>query len=237
MADMSNPSFLLCDTDVLIQFFIAKDLRPLYELKRAYGIQASIVAEVEVELRSNKKHKKLIDSQFDKAISSTVLEIFDEQRLSTFLTRSEDFLPSSVASATWSGIQATGKRYNLHVGIGEAYTHATAASLELPSASNDSQALNQLERKGFLIPSPVLRTYDLLAVSYQGELFANKHCEDFRKALLAVGEQIPEECRNRGFVEGLQGFNARIMDRGKPSVGRDDPRRHRYDRILLIDRK
>ena len=93
---MSNPPFLLCDTDLLIQFFVAQDLRPLRELKRAYGIQPSIVAEVEMELRSNKKHKKLIDAQFDRAMGS-ILQLFDERSMIKFLTGSEKFLPAAVA--------------------------------------------------------------------------------------------------------------------------------------------
>jgi hypothetical protein len=233
---MSNPSFLLCDTDFLIQFFVAQDLRPLRELKRAYGIQPSIVAEVEIELRSNKKYRKLIEPQFDKAMGS-ILQLFDEQSLSKFLAGSETFLPPAVASTTWSGIQARGRKYNLHVGIGEAYTHATAASLNLPSASNDSRALNLLEQKGLAVPSPVFRTYDLLVLTYQGELLTEADCESVRKALLAVGEPVPEECRNRGFVNGIQSLNARLLDRSKPAIGRDDPRRHQYDKILYVDRQ
>ena len=129
-----------------------------------------------------------------------------------------------------------GKKYNLHVGIGEAYTHAIAAALNLPSASNDSRALNLLEQKGLVVPSSVIRTYDLLVLTYQGELLMEADCEAVRKALLAVGEPVPEKCRNSGFVKGIQSLNARLLDRAKVAVGRGDARRHQYDQILYLDR-
>ena len=52
--------------------------------------------EVEMELRSNKKHKKLIDAQFDRAMGS-ILQLFDERSMIKFLTGSEKFLPAAVA--------------------------------------------------------------------------------------------------------------------------------------------
>jgi hypothetical protein len=54
---MSNPALLPCDSDVLVQLFLADELRPLQELKSSFDIQPVIVAEVDLELRWLGKYK------------------------------------------------------------------------------------------------------------------------------------------------------------------------------------
>lgn len=54
---MPNPAILPCDTDALVQFFLADEIRPFRHLKDVYGIQPTIVQEVDLELRWLGKYK------------------------------------------------------------------------------------------------------------------------------------------------------------------------------------
>lgn len=231
---MSNPSHLPIDSDVLIQLLVAGNLKPLQQLKKVYGIQVTIVVEVENELRTNKKHKKYIQPNFDKAIAAGTIEVFDQNALQTFLSSKQSHLLNKIAPTAWSTIQSTGTSYNLFVGIGEAYTHAAAVVLGVPSASHDKNALNVLENKGLEIPSPVLRTFDLVALCYQAGLLTEQECDEIRKALLAVGEWLPQEFQNHSFEDGINSYSCRLYDCSRPSVGVCPPPKHLYEKRLLI---
>ena len=76
---MSNPLALVCDTDALIQLFIADELRPLLHLKKRYGIQPLVAPEVEFELRSNhhQKHDRIV-AGLRKATSQGAIRVVDE---------------------------------------------------------------------------------------------------------------------------------------------------------------
>ena len=230
---MSNPSHLPIDSDVLIQLLVAGNLQPLQQLKKVYGIQAAIVVEVENELRTNKKHKKYIQGNFDKAITAGTIQVFDQGALQTFLSKQSHLL-NSMASTAWSTMQATGQSYNLFVGLGEAYTHAAAIFLGVPSASHDKNALNVLENKGMTIPSPVLRTFDLVALCYQAGLLAEQECDGIRKSLLAVGEWLPQEFKNCSFEDGINNYSCRLYDCSRPSVGVCPTPKHPYEKRLSI---
>lgn len=230
---MSNPSYLLFDSDVLIQFFVAGNLKPLQQLKKFYGIQPVVVVEVENELRINKKHKKHIQDNFDRAFTAGTLRVFDETVLRSFLS-AESTLLDRIGSSAWSNIQATGSSYNLLVGTGEAFTHATAVALDLPVASNDMSALIVLERHDHELPSPVLRTFDLISFSYQAGLFSEQECDGIRKALLEAREGLPREFENRSFEDGINSFDCRLHDSSRPSVGVYPVPKHSYDKRLSI---
>jgi hypothetical protein len=230
---MSNPSHLPIDSDVLIQLLVAGNLQPLQQLKKVYGIQATIVVEVENELRTNKKHKKHIQPNFDKAIAAGTIQVFDQNALQTFLSK-HSLLLNNIGSTAWSTIQSTGNSYNLLVGIGEAYTHAAAVVLGVPSASHDKNALNVLENKGLTIPSPVLRTFDLIALCFQAGLLTEQECDGIRKTLLAVGEWLPQEFQNCSFEDGINNYSCRLSDCSRPSVGVCPTPKHSYEKRLLI---
>ena len=101
---MSNPALLLCDSDALTQFFLANEIRPLKELKAKYGIQPSIVQEVDNELRWMKKFKDKFVLQLDKALRSNTLKILDPSQFQSLLS-------TAPVGASWAGFQALGALY------------------------------------------------------------------------------------------------------------------------------
>jgi hypothetical protein len=72
---MPNPALFICDSDVLVQFFLANEITPFRQLKDVYGIQVAIVQEVDLELRWLGKHKDKFVHQLDKTLKSDVLRV------------------------------------------------------------------------------------------------------------------------------------------------------------------
>lgn len=131
---MPNPPLLLCDSDALLQLFIANNLKPLQALKTTYHMQPSIALEVDVELRWTRKYKKRFVPQLDKAMRNGVLTKLDQ-------TSFQSLLSTATPGMSWGNYQALGQRYELVVQRGEAYTHAAAVCLGLPAMSNDQKAV------------------------------------------------------------------------------------------------
>lgn len=231
---MPNPAVLFCDSDALIQLFIADELQALWELKTKYGIQASIVIEVENELRTHRKYQRQVEPQLDKALKSKTVTTFDESALQAFLLGPSTSLVASAAASTWANIQASGSQYNLHVGIGEAYTYAVACALGVPALSNDSRALHVLMDAGFEVPRPVLRTFDVITFAYQIQLLTEAQCDRVRKELVARAEHVPQEFRNTSFGDGLERFSCRLLDNSVAAVGAEPRSRHQFATPLFI---
>jgi hypothetical protein len=213
---MANPSLLLCDTDSLIQLFLTsqhnQNLRPLRVLRDDYGIQPTIVEEVETELMWTRRYGSRFVPQLKKATASGLIERLDV----TVLGR---HVGQAIAKSVHSGFQALGQQYSKHADPGEAYTFAAAVTLGVPALSNDKSAVDALDYNGMALPSPVLRAFDVLTLSYQVGALAEKECDKVRKELLQLGEHVPRAFRNASFADGLAQFCPRILDGGVKAVG------------------
>jgi len=202
---MPNPALLICDSDVLVQYFLANEIRPFKHLKEIYGIQAAIVQEVDLELRWLGKHKDKFVHRLDKALKSEVLRVLDPAYF-------QSFLGTAPVGASWAGFQSLGAQYEGRIHRGEAYTFAAAVTLGLPALSNDFNAIRTLEANLLTLPTPVLRGFDLLAFCCQTGGLELKPCEGVRSELLKNGEGMPKAFMNASFEDGLKHFAPRLRD-------------------------
>src|SRR5712692_6826403 len=167
---MANPRLLPCDSDVLVQFFAANELRPLRDLRKLYGIVPVVVQEVEFELRWLGHHKDKFVTQLDKAVKSGLISRLDK-------TLFQSYLSAAPAGSSWSSYQSLGAQYQGYVDRGEAYTHAAGIVLGTPTASNDYRAIQVLQFQMMNLPSPVLRSFDLLALALEAGTMSVHDCE------------------------------------------------------------
>jgi hypothetical protein len=201
---MPNPALLLCDTDVLIQCFIADELQPLKELKRIFGVQPAIVMEVaDIELRWNSRYRARFVVETDKAIRSGTLERLDPIAFQSYLS-------NAPTGSSWTQFQTLGTEYARHVQRGEAYTFAAAITLGMPAISNDFRAISTLRTQALALPCAVLRCFDLIAFSYQAGILDLASCEAFRNALFHSSEHIPKLFTGTSFEKGLPAFRSRL---------------------------
>jgi hypothetical protein len=231
---MPDPHLLLCDTDSLIQLFLTaphnNNLIPLRSLKDDYGIQPTIVAEVETELMWSRKFGSRFVPQLKKALGNGLFEILDATTLSRHI-------PGHLAKGVFEACQNLGQQYNRHADRGESYTLAAAVTLGEPALSNDKSALDALDYNGMALPSPVLRLFDLLVFSYQIGVLGEKECDMTRKELVQLREHVPGAFRNASFVKGLAGFCPRILDGAAAPVGSRPAPGPGYAAQVLLARK
>jgi hypothetical protein len=214
---MVNPRLLLCDTDALIQLFLTIDftrkLLPLRILKDAYGIQPAIVAEVEIELYKSRHYQDQFVPDLKKALAGGVLSLLDAAAFGNYVS------PSNLAGGVFANYQSLARRHFRHVDRGEAYTLAAAVTLSEPALTNDASALETLDKQGFVLPSPVLRPFDLLSLCFQTGELKEKDCDLTRKNLIDLEEFVPKAFRNASFEDGIKKFCPRFLDDSKPAVG------------------
>ncbi len=196
---------MICDSDALIQFFIANELRPLKDLKAFYGIQPVIVQEVDIELRWLGHHKDRFVPQLDKAVKNGLIIRLDKALFQSLVS-------SAPPGASWSAFQSLGAQYLGYVDKGEAYTHAAGLVLGMPTVSNDFRAIQLLQSQMMNLPAPVLRSFDLLAFALARGTLAIQDCENARSTLLASGEGVPNVFRHTSFEGGLPNFHCRLRD-------------------------
>ena len=195
----SNPALCVCDSDALVQIFLSNELTPLRVLKDDYGVQPVIVDEVSVELRSLRKFN--IAPKLTKALSSGLVAHLDPATVARCLGAP----PVSVLNATLGAVATLGSQYSLFVHGGEAFTHAAAVTLSVPSLSHDENALAALRVKGLQLPSTVLRLYDLLALCYSREKLTANECDAVKGNLRRLGEGVkPPSFYNNSFEHSLQ---------------------------------
>ncbi len=209
---MPNPALLLCDSDALAQLFIANEIRPLRHLQEAYGIQPTIVQEVDLELRWLRKHKSRFVPQLDKALKSSVLKVLEPPLFQSLLS-------TAPVGASWAGFQSLGAQYEGHIHRGEAYTFAAGVTLNLPALSNDFNAIKTLEANLLPLPTPVLRSFDLLALCLKNGHLQLKECEAVRSELMRNGEGLPKAFMHASFEDGLKHFAPRLHDGAGSSAG------------------
>jgi hypothetical protein len=202
---MPNPSLIVCDSDALIQLFIASELRPLKDLKSFYKIQPVIVQEVDLELRWLGHHRDRFVTQLDKAIKSGLITRLDKGFFQSLVS-------SAPPGASWSGFQSLGAQYFGYVDRGEAYTHAAGIVLGVPTVSNDFRAIQVLQSQMMSLPAPVLRSFDLVAFALESGAMSLQDCEKVRSALLSEGEGVAKAFRHNSFEQGLPSFHSRLRD-------------------------
>lgn len=202
----SNPAFIFCDTDALIQTFLAKQTRLLQELKTGFSIEPVIVSEVEAELRWSRRFKTRFEHPLRKAVSTGCLALCD----AGFLQRHF----GAAGPSALSTIQTLGSAYGKRVGRGEAYTLAAAVTLAVPAVSNDFKALRTLEAASLELPEPVLRFFDLVVFGRQAGLLTVSDCDKIRKALAAEDEGIPSAFRRASYSTGIRSFAPRLRVAG-----------------------
>jgi hypothetical protein len=202
---MPNPALLVCDSDVLVQFFLANEIRPFRTLRDIYGIQPTIVQEVDLELRWLGKHKDRFVHQLDKALKADVFRVLDPSYFQSFLS-------AAPVGASWPSFQSLGAQYEGRIHRGEAFTFAAAVTLGVPALSNDFSAIKTLEANFLTLPAPVLRGFDLLALSHQSGHLGLRDCEVFRSELSRQGEGMPQAFMNASFEDGLKNFSPRLRE-------------------------
>lgn len=231
---MPNPPLLLCDTDALIQLLLINEVRLLRKLKTHYGIRPVIMPEVENELLVHKKHRRLIEPILEKSLSSETLTLLNHTHVQSVLTGSPAILPGTAIQSLLEKINELGSEYNLRVHIGEAYTFAAAVVLGVPAMSNDGNAVNTLLNHDLEVPSPVLRSFDLLAFGCQIGLLTMSECEKHRATLLQHAEPVPKEFSHASFSDGLSRFCVRLIDHGTAAVGTEGRQQIGHSRQLVI---
>ncbi|MHB8411383.1 MAG: hypothetical protein ACYDDI_05480 [Candidatus Acidiferrales bacterium] len=224
---MPNPALLPCDTDVLVQLFLADDLRPLQGLKKKFGIQSAITLEVDIELRWVGRPRGRFVSQLNKALKHGTLVKLDPPLF-------QSLLGNATPGTSWSAYQTLGALFYGYIGRGEAYTHAAAVSLGLPAASNDRRAIEVMKFQMLPLPSPVLRCFDLLVFAYFDGILNLKDCEDIRKELLKKGEGIPGPFVHASFEDGLKNFPFRLRQVPLASAPLIVPCTTHYDPLVLV---
>ena len=205
----ANPRILVCDTDALIQLFIANQGELLKRLKRRYGIQPVITEAAEEELTNPKQPKsKQFLAAAQKAIDNGSLVVLEERAMGAFT--------SNDPHSTYQSIQLAGQKYNLHIGRGEAFSHAAGMVLRAPVLSNDEKAIRVADRVGLKLAPFTLRAYDLFLLFHQNAELDDGVCENIRKKLASAGEEPPACVRNMSFADGLGRVFPRLVDGGHP---------------------
>jgi hypothetical protein len=213
---MARPPLLVCDTDALIQFLLIGEVRPLRLLRSKYSVQPVVVPEVEIELRSRKFGAR-IAPELTKAFSNGVLRMVDRATLESHYGGPPG--GSMAATAALSQMTKNGGEYYRYVDRGEAHTYAAAMILGMPVLSNDKNALDVLSAAKLPVPVTVLRSFDLLALSYQVGVVSEADCDTFRSQLLHEKEHVPRCFAHKSFFNGLKEFSPRIRDSKAAPVG------------------
>lgn len=214
---MARPAFLFCDTDAVIQFLLAGEVRPFRLLRSKYSIQPIVVPEVEIELQSHKRLGKRIASELKKALANDLLRMLDKSVLESYYGGQS--AGSMAATAAMAQISKRGRDYEKHVDFGEAYTHAAALEVNVPAMSHDLDALDTLISAGFPVPATVLRAFDLITLCNQVNEMSERDCDGFRGFLVGESEHVPKCFRNKSFGGGLKDFYPRIRDSSYPPIG------------------
>jgi hypothetical protein len=223
---MANPPVLLCDADALYQLLMGELVQPIRCLKEKYGIQPVVVAEVDLDIRGNSKLISGIGGEYKKALTNGTLAHFDETKFNA--------LPPLPKHTTFADIQTRGRRYNLLVGRGEAYSHAAGYCMGVPVMSNDWDAIQILKGRGYELPSPILRAFDLVCFGHQVGVLDIAACDKFRKKMNDIGEHIPKAFQKASFAAGLTDFCPRITCTARASIGRTPSPSSQFDQVVAI---
>jgi hypothetical protein len=178
-------------------------------------VQPAIVAEVESELRWNRRFQHRFEPALDKALGNSTLVAADSGLIASIVPS-----PPGASIALWAQIQSEGRSMARRADRGEAYTLATAVLLNVPAASNDLSALRVLAAYGHQLPNPVLRFFDLVVFAVQAGHFSMGEAEKIRQSLMREGEHIPKIFQHSSINDALPKFAPRLIDSSKSAIGR-----------------
>ncbi len=229
---MPRPAFVFCDTDAVIQFLLAKEVRPFRLLRSKYSIQPLIVPDVEIELYSNRRFGALIAPELKKVLATDLLRVLKMRDVESLY--GESAAATAAAGAVMGEINKFGREYKKYVDLGEAYTHAAAVTIGVPALSHDRSALDVLTSAKLKVPNPVLRAFDLIALCYQAHEMSEHDCDAFRSTLIGHGEGVPRCFAHNSFAKGIIEFSPRIVDSAVPPVGRNADPSLPYSAVILL---
>jgi hypothetical protein len=194
------------DTDALTQILIAGQQNLLKLLRDDFGVASFMMNEVDVELRSKPRLSGLIRPQLEKAIKFGWINILSAKHLDQL--RPTDDGSSAVSLAD---IRELGDELNLEIETGEAYTHAASILLDVPSVSNDLNAIRTLEARGKALPPTILRSFDLFGFFYQEQYLSDSDVEEIRRILRSYNEWLPASMKNASFRDGFSTMRCRLI--------------------------
>jgi hypothetical protein len=194
----------LFDTDALIQIILAGQHGLLSNLRQDFGVACFIMMEVEVELRSKPRLAGLIKPALDKALRNGWIKVLSSSDLEQ-LACLQGNGPVSLAD-----IRELGAEYALDVQDGEAYTHAAAILLDIPSVSNDINAIKVLENNGKLLPPTILRSWDIFGFFFLEKYLDPRAAEQIRTNLMTQLEWVPACMKNSSFADGFPSMACRL---------------------------
>lgn len=210
MGGTANPAFLVCDADVVFQFFIAGFPAPLKCLRDRYGVQPIVVPEVDVELRRRPQSTEA--KRYASALGHGHIAILDVAKIRANLARFPTEVADLGAEGIWSEIQTAAESYSLRVDTGEAYTYAAAVTLRVPMASNDARAIRTLRDQNLAVPSHVLRAFDLVALAVQSGAMTSKDADLMRGRLREKNQHLPKALEHASFEDALAELAPRLVD-------------------------
>ena len=213
---MANPEYLLCDSDLLIQVFLANQRRPLIHLREKYGVSPAIVPEVEIEVRNNQRYKTRFEHALQGSLEREHLVVLDRSNLRSLIA-ARGGLPTEVGQRL-QALLDRGQRYASLVGKGEAYSHAVGVDLKLPLGSHDLQAVQTLRDAGEPFARPLIGFCDLLALAFVDGAVSEEDCRRAIGTLAGKKESVPRALRpplRPNWQTCLNGFPRRLY--GLPS--------------------
>jgi hypothetical protein len=208
-----NPQILICDTDALIQIFVARQGELLKRLKRRYGIQPVVPEAVEAEItRRSLRNSPLFVPGFNKALDNGALLLIEERIIGAFT--------SNDPHSTYNSIQLMGQNNAIHIGPGEAHVFAAGVVLRAPVLSNDAKAVLIADRYEIKRPPQIIRAYDIFMLFHQNGELDQRDCDKIRQSLLKAGEALPFQVRNKNYSDGLPHIFPRLVDEEYPQLAK-----------------
>lgn len=207
----ANPPIIICDTDALIQIFIAREGELLKRLKRRYGIQPVVPEAAEGEItRRGLRNSPLFVPGFNKALDNGALLLLEERIIGGFT--------SNDPHSTYNSIQSMGQKNAIHIGPGEAHAYAAGVVLRAPVLSNDAKAVLIADRYEIKRPPQILRAYDIFMLFHQNGELDERDCDRIRQSLLKADEALPFQVRNKNYSDGLPYIFPRLVDEAYPRL-------------------
>jgi hypothetical protein len=227
---VSNPEFLLCDTDALIQVFIGRQVRLLVHMIDVYGVMPAIVPEVESEISAHRKFRNRFEPQLITQLAQQHIVVLEDAAIRQLLVQRG--VPQPQIDQGLRRIVTRSQQYHRHVQTGEAYSHAAGVELRIPLMSHDWDAVRTLEQAGEPVAVPVLRLWDLFALALNDGVVTETEGDQATDHLEREDEFIPGALRKSAgpFAETIRRFDSRLRrrHRGAPA----DPAGPR-DRLYL----
>lgn len=228
---MGNPEYLLVDTDVLLQAFLARLKSPFGVFRQRFGVVAAVVPEVERETRFN-KYGTRFEPDFLKLRDAGHVVTLGTAELRQLLSDRGERDPQ--ITHVIQRYSQTAQQYALHIDEGEAYTHAAAITFGLPMVSNDWQAIRGLEAQGLPTGAPVLRFFDCLVLAEEENVLSAQKCQAIRDEFRRIGEHVPEAFDSHAsFHDCRAQFKRRVTVR---SDGANPPKPKHYKDVLYLER-